>query len=315
MPCLDSAPSQILGVDIAKDTVTFFDSQSRTTRTIANERRAIGRILGASSRDCMVVCEPTGGHERPLLEECLKAGRPVHRADTTKLKAFIRSLGRLGKTDAIDAALLAAYGRERWPILTLWMPPGAEQDRLQTLVRRRRELIAMRVAETNRAKAPAAPGLAASFKAMLRAIESQIERIGKLIDALIAKSQRLSRRVAVCAAMHGIGRKTAENLLGLMPELGTLSRRQAASLAGLAPHPNESGTIKGYRRMRGGRRDIPCLLFMPALAAARGKGEFAAFYRRLVANGKKPILAVAAVMRKIVITINARLRDVELQQS
>jgi transposase len=315
MPRLDSVPAQVLGVDIAKDTVTVYDSHTHTVRTIANERPAIRRMLSACGHDCLVVCEPTGGHEKALLEECVKAGLPAHRADTTRLKAFIRSFGKLAKTDAIDAELIAAYGRERWRSLELWVLPGPDQDRLQALVRRRRELVAMKVAETNRAKAPGAPGLAASFKTMLRAIEAQIERTGKLIDALIAASRRLARRLAVCTAMQGIGRQTAQTLLGLMPELGTLSRRQAASLAGLAPHPHESGTLKGYRRMRGGRRDIPAVLFMPAMIAARGKGEFAAFYERLTTNGKKPILAIAAVMRKIIITLNARLRDAELKQS
>ena len=315
MPCLDSVPAQVLGFDVAKDTVTFFDTRTQTTRTIANERRTLRANLKHCDGRCLVVCEPTGGHERLLLEECLRLGLPVHRADTLKLKSFIRSFGTLGKTDAIDAELLAAYGRERWPILALWTLPGPDQDRLQALVRRRRELIAMRVAETNRAKAPGAPGLAASFKAMLRAIEAQIAQVDRLIEALIAGSTSLSRRRAICAAMAGLSRQTAASLLGLMPELGSLSRRQAAALAGLAPHPNDSGTLKGYRRMRGGRRDIPAILFMPALCAARGKGEFAAFYKRLVANGKKPIVALAAVMRKIVITLNARLRDAELQQS
>lgn len=94
-----------------------------------------------------------------------------------------------------------------------------------------------------------------------------------------------------------------------MPELGAMTRHQAAALAGLAPHPNESGLTKGYRKMRGGRPEVRTLLFMPALRAAAGKGEFAPFYKRLKANGKKPIVAIGAVMRKIVITLNARLRD------
>lgn len=315
MPCLDSAPAQVLGFDIAKDTVTFFDSRTQALRTIANEQRIIRANLKDCNEHCLVVCEPTGGHERLLLEECLRAGLPVHRADTLKLKAFIRSFGRLAKTDAIDAKSLAAYGRERWAILPLWAPPGPDQDRLQAMVRRRRELIAIRTAETNRAKAPGALSMAASFKAILRAVEAQIARIGKLIETLIARSASLSQRLAICTAMAGLGRQTAANLLGLMPELGSLSRRQAAALAGLAPHPNDSGTLRGYRRMRGGRPDIPATLFMPALCAARGKGEFAAFYKRLITNGKKPITAIAAVMRKIIITLNARIRDAECEQS
>jgi len=101
----------------------------------------------------------------------------------------------------------------------------------------------------------------------------------------------------------------------MMPELGSLTRRQAASLAGVAPHPRDSGTLKGYRRMRGGRTTIRPVLFMAALAASRAKGDLSLFYQRLVQNGKKPIVAIAALMRKIVVILNARLRDQSQQQS
>ena len=115
--------------------------------------------------------------------------------------------------------------------------------------------------------------------------------------------------------MNGIGLLSAATLIAQMPELGSLRRRQAAALAGTAPHPNESGTSKGRRRQRGGRPQVRTALFMPALRAAAGKGEFAAFYRRLVDNRKPPIVAIAAVMRKIVVTLNARLRDDTISQS
>jgi transposase len=315
MTNLDIAPVRFLGFDVAKDTVTFVDTLTQTPRTIANSHRAIRSVLGLCGPDCLVICEPTGGHETPLLEECLRAGVPCHRADTLKVKAFIRSFGTLGKTDAIDAARLASYGRERWQALPLWSLPDADETRLQALVRRRRDLTDMKVAEQNRAKAAGAAQLAASFRAMLHAINSQIEAANKLIDALIAQNRRLAQRLAVCTAMTGIGRHTGACLIGLMPELGSLSRRTAAALAGVAPHPNDSGKLAGYRRMRGGRPEIPTVLFMPALHAARGKGEFAAFYQRLIDNGKKPIVAIAAVMRKIIITLNARLRDANIQQS
>ncbi|MET3790835.1 transposase, partial [Aquamicrobium terrae] len=113
----------------------------------------------------------------------------------------------------------------------------------------------------------------------------------------------------------GIGTVSAVTILALMPELGHLQRRQAAALAGTAPHPNESGTERGRRRQRGGRPQVRTALFMPALRAAAGQGEFAAFYARLIANGKPPILAIAATMRKIIITLNARLRDNQNHQS
>lgn len=312
MAFLQQQPARCLGFDIAKDSIVVGDGT--TVQTIANGRRAIRAFL-KNCRAELAVCEPTGGHEQGLLEECLRAGLPVHRVDTLKLKAFIRSFGTLGKSDAIDAAKLAAYGRERWAILALWAEPDRCQQRLRALVRRRNDLVALKVAEQNRAKAPEASELAASFTAMLTAITGQIEALDRAIARLVAESATLSRRIGVCTRMDGIGPRSAAALLAAMPELGTLSRRQAAALGALAPHPNESGSISRYRRIRGGRPDVPTILFMPALRAAAGKGEFAAFYQRLVANGKKPILAIAAVMRKIIVTLNARLRDEPNPQS
>jgi transposase len=307
MAFLHQQPARCLGYDVAKNTITVGDGTA-PARTIANQRRAIRAFLRGSKAD-LAVCEPTGGHERLLLEECLRAGLPVHRADTLKLKAFIRSFGTLGKSDAIDAAKLAAYGRERWASLPLWAEPDRHLQRLKALAQRRGDLVALKVAEQNRASAPGAKPLAASFKAMLAVIARQIDAIDQAIARLIAESAALERRIAVCTTMDGIGRRSAAALIAAMPELGTLDRRQAAALAALAPHPNDSGLAKGYRKTRGGRPNVPTILFMPALRAAAGKGEFAPFYQRLRANGKKPLLAITAVMRKIVVTLNARLKD------
>jgi transposase len=115
--------------------------------------------------------------------------------------------------------------------------------------------------------------------------------------------------------MPGIGQITAAALLAALPELGHMDRRQTAALSNLAPHPNESGKRRGHRTMRGGRPAVRTILYMPAMQATRGRGEFAAFYKRLIQAGKKPILAIAAVMRKIVITLNARLKEPQTQQS
>lgn len=312
MAFLHQQPARCLGFDVAKHCIAVSDGT--TAQTIANDRRSIRAFLESSNAG-LAICEPTGGHERLLLQECLRAGLRVHRADTLKLKAFIRSFGTLGKSDAIDAAKLAAYGRERWAILALWSEPDRHQQRLQTLVRRRSELLAFKIAEQNRAKAPGARELAASFKAMLAVIARQIATIDAAINSLIAQSPALKRRSAICTGMDGIGPRSAAALLAVLPEIGAMTRRQVAALAGLAPHPNESGLSTGYRRMRGGRPEVATILFMPALRAAAGKGEFAAFYKRLVGNGKKPILAIAAVMRKIVVTLNARLRDDPQPQS
>lgn len=311
MAFLHHLPRRCLGFDIAKETIAVSDGH--TVQVIDNRRVDIRRFLRSCHAD-FAVLEPTGGHEAVLLEECLRLDLPVHRVDTRKLKAFIRSRGQLGKSDAIDARELAAYGLERWASLVLWCAADPCQDKLKALVRRRDDLVATRVAEQNRAKAPGAGDLAASFRAVLAVLDRQIQHVEKAIRALMSAGP-LKQKTDVVTAMTGIGQTTAAALLAAMPELGTMDRKQAAALAGLAPHPNESGKKIGYRRMRGGRKAVRTILFMPAMQAACGRGEFAAFYKRLVAAGKKPILALAAVMRKIVVTLNARLRDVQMKQS
>lgn len=311
MAFLHHAPHRCLGFDVAKDTIAVSDG--RTVQVIDNKRPAIRRFLRSCQAD-FALCEPTGGHEAVLLEECRRLDLPAHRADTRKLKAFIRSRGRLGKSDAIDARELAAYGLERWASLGLWQAADTAQDKLKALVRRRDDLVAAKVAEQNRAKAPGAGDLAASFRAVLAVLERQIQHVEQAIR-LLMRTGTLKHRTDVVTAMTGIGQTTAAALLAAMPELGTMDRKQAAALAGLAPHPNESGKKIGHRRIRGGRPAVRTILFMPAMQAAGGRGEFAPFYKRLVAAGKKPILALAAVMRKIVVTLNARLRDAQMQQS
>lgn len=311
MAFLHHLPRRCLGFDIAKETIAVSDG--RTVQVIDNQRGAIRRFLRTCHAD-FAVCEPTGGYETLLLEECLRLELPAHRVDTRRLKAFIRSRGRLGKSDAIDARELAAYGLDRWASLVLWQAADPCQERLRALVRRRDDLVATRVAERNRAKAPGTAELAATFTAMLAVIERQIRLIDQAIRTLM-RSGPLKHKCDVLTAMPGIAQTTAAALIAAMPELGTMDRKQAAALAGLAPHPNESGKRIGYRRMRGGRPSVRTILFMPAMQAACGRGEFAAFYKRLVAAGKKPILAIAAVMRKILVTLNARLRDAQFQQS
>src|SRR5437867_13358943 len=129
MAFLHQQPQLCIGFDIAKDTVTVSDGA--TTRTIANQRRAIRALLKSCKRIDLVVCEPTGGHESVLLEECLRAGIASHRADTLKVKSFIRSFGTHGKSDAIDAGMLSGYGRERWEELALWQAPYPDETRLR----------------------------------------------------------------------------------------------------------------------------------------------------------------------------------------
>jgi transposase len=155
---------------------------------------------------------------------------------------------------------------------------------------------------------------ASSFKAMLRTITSQIKAVEARIQDLIADCMDLKDTVSTLQTIHGVGRITAIELMSTMPELGSMSGKQAASLAGLAPHPRDSGSLSRKRFIRPGRRNAKTILFMAALTAARSKSRLGDFYRNLVERGKRKIVAITALMRKIIVIANARIRDMKIQQ-
>ena len=319
MVVLRQAPDIVLGFDVSKDTLTVFEARSSSPSpkpcVIDNTAAAIRRFLKSLKRVDLAICEPTGGHEHVLLAELMAANIACHRVDALKVKAFIRSFGTLAKTDALDAEALARYGKDRWERLSLFQPPSADRRMLTALVARREDLVAIKVAEQNRSKGPADKVIKASLAAMLKAVVGQIEAIEAEIKALIEKSPQLRAAFRHMQSLPGVGTVIAATLLAHMPELGTLQRRQAASLAGVAPHANDSGQFKGHRTMRGGRAEVRRLLFLAALAASRAKGPLREVYQRLVQSGKKPIVAIGALMRKIIVILNAKLRDLNAQQS
>lgn len=298
-----------IGCDVGKRFIVVFDNASNETSQIENTPKALTAFAKSLDAACLVVCEATGGYEAALLDALTAANIPAHRADARKVKAFIRSFGTLGKTDAIDARALARYGAERQDRLVRWRAPDKVRARLQTLVLTRRDMVNDHTAYTNRLKAPTAKDAAPFFKKLLACLERQIKAVEAEINSILVYCDELAHANRILRDIPGFGVTTAAALVALMPELGTLSRRQVAALAGLAPHPKDSGMTSGYRRTRGGRPEIKRTLFMAALSAARHNPILSAFYQRLIKNGKKPIVAITAVMRKLIIIANAKIRD------
>jgi len=306
-------PSTFVGCDVGKTSIVVFDSRTGKTRTVANQPAMLAELAASIDPCALVICEATGGYEAALLDAMVAAGRAVHRADARKVKAFIRSFGTLGKTDAIDAGALARYGEERHQRLTRWQPAERHRLELTALVMIRQDMVASRTAWSNRRNAPRA--MTMLIDPICQTLDVQIRAVEAAIETLLGSCEPLRASIATLRTIKGLGPVTAPALIALMPELGSLDRKQAAALAGLAPHPNQSGNRDGYRRVRGGRSDVKRLLFIPALTAARYDPKLSAFYQRLVDSGKKRIVALVAVMRKIVIIANARLRSQSPQLS
>jgi transposase len=272
------------------------------------------RYVSGLNIEYFAICEPTGGYEAALLDSLVGANIPTHRADARKVKAFIRSLGIHGKTDNIDAKALADYAKERHKGLSLWSAPNAILQELQALVARRQELTALRTAEKNRLQAPmtnrkSGKYIKSSCKRMIALLTKEIKKIQEAITNIISNDERLQDIQNILTSVKGVGSVIAFSLIASLPELGTLSRRQVASLAGLAPHPRQSGKMQGYRRVSGGRREVKRVLFMAAMVASRTNPKMIVFYKRLIKNGKKPIVALTALMRKIITILNAKIRD------
>ena len=309
---------QVLGCDVGQDSVVIFDSVSGTRRSVANTpdalRRALAELVpargqGPAASDTLLVCEATGGHEASLLSIAWQAGLTAHRADPRKAHNFLLSLRNAGKSDAIDAQGLARYGLERGDRLPRWQPPEPCRQALQGLVRLRADLVDDRADYSRRLKAPGQGIDKRHIQAVVDALSQHIAALEADIDRLIAHNADLADSVAVIQAIPGCGLRTATTLLALMPELGHLNRRQAAALAGLAPHPNETGKSTGYRRVRGGRPEIKAALFTAALAASRFHPQLGPHYQALLAKGKKRIVAIIAIARRLITIINAKLRD------
>lgn len=305
-----SQPRRVLGLDVAKAHVVIFDSVSGSTHAVPNTPAALLKALRPFKAYDLVVCETTGGYERAALDACARLALACARADAARIKAYIRSHGGKAKTDAIDARWIAAYAIERGETLPRWTPPCREEEACRALVSLRQDTLASRTQAKNRRAAPGVEGrVRKALDRQIAFFDAEIERLDAEIEAAGERIAGRAEEEAVLRALPGVGPVVARTLLALMPELGRLSRRAIASLAGLAPDPCESGDYVGRRRTGYGRRGIKPVLFMAALAAARRHPALAPAYKRLVAAGKPKRLALAAIARRLLVIANAVIRD------
>jgi transposase len=287
-----------IGADIAQSHIDLHGPIPGLPARIANTKtglRALLKVLRGTPR-AHLVCEATGGCERLLVAACHQASIPISVINPRQIRDFARAKGQLAKTDAIDARILCDYGRCFQPPAASALEPALQK--LAALCARRRQLLSLRVAEKNRL-----------LRAILRVLDSQIASLDKSLAATVASCSLLRAKVAALCQVKGIGPTSAIALLAAMPELGSLSKNQAASLAGLAPFNHDSGLFRGQRHIHGGRLAARCALYMPALTASRHNPVIAPFYSRLLLNGKPPKLALTASMRKLLIHLNSLLKN------
>jgi transposase len=255
----------------------------------------------------LVVMEATGGLERPLAQRLSAAGIAVAVVNPRHIRQFAKGLGWLAKTDRLDAAMIARYGALAQPAAR--PPLSVAQARLQALVLRRRQLAQEVNGEGNRLRRAAEPVIQDSLVRHLAWLKTELAALDGQIAATLAAQPDASERAAILASVPGVGPVATSSLLALLPELGRRDGKAIAALAGLAPIAQDSGKRRGQRRIQGGRGVVRCALYMATLVASRHNPVIRAFYQRLRASGKAPKLALTAAMRKLLVILNAMLRD------
>jgi transposase len=301
------------GVDVAKATLELgFEGASNS---FGNDAKGHARILkllakteaGRPGTNIQVILEATGGYEAALVRALHAAGRPVSVILPSRARHFAHAKNARAKTDPIDAGVLAAFGAAIQPAPTT--PPSAGQSRLVELIGRRTQLVETRTAELNRAAHYTDKLLGQQSRQLLALLAQQIAECEGAIAAQLANDQEMKARVARLQEVPGVGPIVAAVLQAQMPELGTLSDGEAAALAGLAPYNCDSGPRQGTRRIWGGRAPARCILFLAAMTAVRHDPILRAFHLKLLAAGKKPMVALTAVMRKLVVLLNRMLKN------
>ena len=300
--------STFVGIDVANHSLDVHLRPSGERFTIDHDERGVAALVErlAALAPALVVLEATGGMEVRPAAALAAAGLPVAVVNPRQVRAFARATGRLAKTDRLDAAMIARFAEAvRPPVRPL---PDEATRHLGALVARRRQLLEMLVAERNRRHA-AEPLMHGRIDAHLRWLEEALAEIEGELDGAVRDSAVWRAKEGLLRSMPGVGPVSARTLLAELPELGSLTRRQAAALVGVAPFSRDSGATRGRRTVWGGRAALRACLYMAAVAAARGSNPaIAGFYRRLRAAGKPAKLALTACMRKLVVTLNAMLR-------
>jgi len=295
------------GLDIAKQNLQLhLDGRVHDLPNTAVGHRRLLRLLAAHP-GAQVICEATGGYEREVVAALHAAKVPVSVLNPARVRHFARATGQRAKTDHIDAAVLSAYGRALAPKPTA--PRTQVEQQLTELVRRRVQLVELLVGQRQQADQLTQPGLRRQAQSLVRRLERDLAQIEAQLKELRTQTATLDERVQKLEAITGVGMLTALGVLAELPELGTLNRRQAAALAGLAPHPRESGQWHGRRSIGGGRAPVRRALYMAALVAARSNRLLKEFYQRLRAAGKPAKVALTAVMRKLIILMNHILKN------
>jgi transposase len=297
-----------IGIDVSKDKLDIAvipqDLFFSETNDATGHGALVQRLLELQPK--VILIEATGGYENAAVAALGLAHLPVKVINPRQARDFAKALGKLAKTDKIDAIVLAQFAQMVQPQPTTL--PDAMQHKLSNLVTRRHQLIDMLVMEKNRLH-QASLEVQPLIQHHIDWLTDELNKLDRRLDDFIKKTPLWQEKVKLLQSVKGIGSVIAHNVTAYLPELGTLNRKKIAALVGVAPFNHDSGKFKGKKMIRGGRSRVRCLLYMAAVVASRFNPVISAFYKKLLQAGKPKKLALTACARKLLTIINAMVRD------
>jgi transposase len=297
-----------VGIDVAKAHLDVAVRPTGETWRAANDPAGIAELVARlqAQRPTLVVVEATGGLEVPLVAAVAAAGLAIAVVNPRQVRDFAKAVGQLAKTDALDAQVLARFAEVVRP--TPRPLPAAEAQALAALVARRAQIVGMLVAEQQR-RGSTLPALRPRVDAHIRWLQAERDALDRELEQTLRRSPLWREREDLLRSVPGIGPVVAATLLADLPELGRLDRKQIAALVGVAPLNCDSGRWRGRRHIWGGRARVRAALYMGTLVAVQHNPVLRAFYERLLAAGKPKKVALTACMHKLVVILNALLRQ------
>lgn len=305
---MTAAMTGFVGIDVAKAELVITRRPARTRWRVANTASGIEALVGTLRADApeLIVLEATGGYERDVTAALLAAGLRALVVNPRHVRAFAKATGQLAKTDRIDADVIALFAERMRPE---WRPLADEATTdLAAVLLRRRQLSDMLTAERNRLGVARTP-VRGSLKKHIAYLERELRMTESELRELIEASPVWRVHDEILQSVPAIGTVTSQTLLAELPELGQLTHKQVTALVGVAPMANDSGRLRGKRAIAGGRARVRRVLYMAALVATRRNPVIRRFYERLLAAGKAKKVALVACMRKLLLILNAMMRD------
>jgi len=297
-----------VGIDVSKNKFDAVILPEGTRLTCTYDSEGIEKFLTQlPQHDCVVVLEATGGYERRLAADLVEAGHATAIANPRQVRDFARGIGVLAKNDRLDARVLAVYAQHGK--LRLAQERSEKQQELTALVVRRRQLLALQIAESNRLEQTTIKAAAKSIRHVLDLLRKELKKLDAEIARLIAADDDWRNKSELLQTVPGVGPATSASLVAELPELGKLNRQRIASLVGLAPFSRDSGQFRGQRSIWGGRASVRTALYMAAFNAKRCNPVIRAFAQRLEASGKRRKVVLTACMRKLLVILNTMVRN------